>query len=108
MPYLETLILGPPTTDSLQCAIYNFGIPWVTDRMLDLLADTAEISTSLDDHSFLTFDPSITQVALHSYGNVFPSYLVKEESKNLVPLSLTNGHFILLRWSCTLRIRIRI
>ena len=49
MPYLETLILGPPTTDSLQCAIYNFGIPWVTDRMLDLLADTAEISTSLDD-----------------------------------------------------------
>jgi hypothetical protein len=58
------------------------------------------------NHSFLTFDPSITQVALHSHGNVFPLYLVKEESKNLVPPGfqlLTNGHFILLRWSCTLR-----
>ena len=50
MPYLETLILGPSSMDSLQCAkSYNFGVPWVTDRMLDLLADTAEISTSLDD-----------------------------------------------------------
>jgi hypothetical protein len=40
MPYLETLTLGPPSAES---------IPYVTDRILNILADTAAISAHLDN-----------------------------------------------------------
>ncbi len=59
MPYLETLSLGPPSADSLKCARWNFGVPFVTDRMLGILADTAEISACLDDRRDRPFLPNL-------------------------------------------------
>ena len=94
MPYLETLILGPPTSDSLQCAKMNFGIPWVTDGMLDLLADTAEISASLDDQDepFLPNLRSLNYIGCATFlweciPFIFGERRVKESGASEVPIT---------------------
>jgi len=51
MPSLETLILGPLSMDSITSACqYNESI---TDKMLDILSDTADLSLHPDYGTFL-------------------------------------------------------
>jgi hypothetical protein len=62
MPYLETLTLGPHSSNSG---------PYVTDRMLNMLADTTEISARVNDQPDIPFLPKLQSLQYRGWPGTF-------------------------------------